>query len=154
MITTCPITYNGSEIATMSGIMTKTLNCQGKVMLSNVDISSRVLNCKDKYMATNIIVTGANAIYATIDVKAYHFPAGSTITINPDYTYSTETITDGVRFNVTRAATYTITAASTSATRTATVVISSYGQAEYVEFEYRLYLFKGDPIDECTEVTR
>lgn len=50
------ITYNGSTIA--SGISgTKTLNCAGKIMASDVVIGLTTLNCANKFMDANIVVT-------------------------------------------------------------------------------------------------
>lgn len=50
------ITYKGSTIASnVTG--TKTLNCNGKLMESNLVIGSKTLNCVDKVMASDVIVT-------------------------------------------------------------------------------------------------
>lgn len=50
------ITYNGSTIATLNAGDTKTLQCNGKVMASDVVIGSKTLNCNGKLMQGDIVV--------------------------------------------------------------------------------------------------
>lgn len=51
-----PVIYNGAAIAAVDSAQTKTLNCNGKLMTSNVVIGGHTLNCADKYMSSNIFV--------------------------------------------------------------------------------------------------
>lgn len=154
MITVCPVIYNNSEITTLSGAMTRTLICQGKIMNSDVNIGSKILTCKNKYMNSNIIVTSVETIYASIDVILSHFPDGTTVSVSPDYAYSIESITGGKRVNVTRAGTYTVTATYGSTSKTGSVIISSYGEIQSITLEYYLYLMTGNPLDLHTDITR
>ena len=73
-MSTCKITYNGNEIssvdetapvsvaynsatiATLNDGDTKTLGCNGKVMVSDVVIGSKTLNCNGKLMQGDIVV--------------------------------------------------------------------------------------------------
>ena len=73
-MSTCKITYNGNEIsavdetvpvsvaynsatiATLNDGDTKTLDCHGKVMASDVVIGSKTLNCNGKLMQGDIVV--------------------------------------------------------------------------------------------------
>lgn len=73
-MSTCKITYNGNEIssvdetapvsvaynnatiATLNDGDTKTLDCHGKVMVSDVVIGSKTLNCNGKLMQGDIVV--------------------------------------------------------------------------------------------------
>ena len=73
-MSTCKITYNGNEIsavdetapvsvaynsatiATLNDGDTKTLDCHGKVMASDVVVGSKTLNCNGKLMQGNIVV--------------------------------------------------------------------------------------------------
>lgn len=73
-MSTCKITYNGNEIsavdetapvsvaynsatiATLNDGDTKTLDCHGKVMASDVVVGSKTLNCNGKLMRGDIIV--------------------------------------------------------------------------------------------------
>ena len=73
-MSTCKITYNGNEIsavdetapvsvaynsatiATLNDGDTKTLDCNGKVMASDVVIGSKTLNCNGKLMQGDIVV--------------------------------------------------------------------------------------------------
>lgn len=48
--------YDGKTIVTLS-LGTKTLNCSGKVMKTNVTINGKTIECKDKLMRSNIIIT-------------------------------------------------------------------------------------------------
>lgn len=50
------VTYNGSTIATLNAGNTKTLQCNGKVMASDVVIGSKTLNCNGKLMQGDIVV--------------------------------------------------------------------------------------------------
>lgn len=51
-----PITYNGSTIATLNAGDTKTLQCNGKVMASNIGIGDKTLQCNGKLMASDVVV--------------------------------------------------------------------------------------------------
>ena len=73
-MSTCKITYNGNEIsavdetapvsvaynsatiATLNDGDNKTLNCHGKVMVSDVVVGSKTLNCNGKLMQGDIVV--------------------------------------------------------------------------------------------------
>ena len=50
------VTYNGSTIATLNAGNTKTLQCNGKVMASNIVIGGKTLHCSGKLMASDIVV--------------------------------------------------------------------------------------------------
>ena len=50
------ITYNGSTIATLNEGDTKTLQCNGKVMQSDVVIGNKTLSCNGKLMASDVVV--------------------------------------------------------------------------------------------------
>ena len=50
------VTYNGSTIATLNAGNTKTLQCNGKVMASNIGIGGKTLQCSGKLMASDIVV--------------------------------------------------------------------------------------------------
>lgn len=50
------VTYNGSTIATLNAGDTKTLQCSGKVMASNVVIGDKTLQCNGKLMASDVVV--------------------------------------------------------------------------------------------------
>ena len=50
------VAYNNATIATLNDGDTKTLGCQGKVMVSDVVIGSKTLNCNGKLMQGDIVV--------------------------------------------------------------------------------------------------
>ena len=50
------VTYNGSTIATLNAGNTKTLQCNGKVMVSNISIGGKTLQCSGKLMTSDIVV--------------------------------------------------------------------------------------------------
>ena len=50
------VTYNNSTIATLNDGDTKTLGCNGKVMASDVVIGGKTLNCNGKLMQGDIVV--------------------------------------------------------------------------------------------------
>ena len=50
------VTYNGSTIATLNAGNTKTLQCNGKVMASNIGIGGKTLQCSGKLMTSDIVV--------------------------------------------------------------------------------------------------
>lgn len=50
------VTYNGSTISSVDSGQTKTLNCSGRVMATNVAVGGHTLNCADKYMSNDISV--------------------------------------------------------------------------------------------------
>lgn len=50
------VTYNGSTIATLNAGDTKTLQCNGKVMASDVVIGDKTLQCGGKLMASDVVV--------------------------------------------------------------------------------------------------
>ena len=50
------VAYNSATIATLNDGDTKTLECNGKVMASDVVIGSKTLNCNGKLMQGNIVV--------------------------------------------------------------------------------------------------
>ena len=60
------ITYGGGIIATLSSAGTKTLNCQDKLMSTDVGVGSKILNCSGQVMASNVVVTATNATYYLI----------------------------------------------------------------------------------------
>lgn len=51
------VLYGGTQIASVASGVTKTLNCNGKVMSGDVVVGGKTLNCKDKKMNGNITVT-------------------------------------------------------------------------------------------------
>lgn len=60
------VTYNGSTIATLNAGDTKTLQCNGKVMASNVGIGDKTLQCNGKLMASDVVVeVGGGAVGET-----------------------------------------------------------------------------------------
>jgi hypothetical protein len=50
------VAYNNATIATLNDGDTKTLGCNGKVMVSDVVIGGKTLNCNGKLMQGNIVV--------------------------------------------------------------------------------------------------
>ena len=50
------VTYDGSTIATLNAGDTKTLQCNGKVMASDVVIGDKTLQCNGKLMASDVVV--------------------------------------------------------------------------------------------------
>ena len=87
-MSTCKITYNGNEIsavdetapvsvaynsatiATLNDGDTKTLDCHGKVMVSDVVIGSKTLNCNGKLMQGDIVV---ELVGSTTSGKTWYF---------------------------------------------------------------------------------
>lgn len=55
------VTYNGSTITSITAGATKTLNCAGKVMRSNVIIGGKTLNCSGKIMSSNVGISVATS---------------------------------------------------------------------------------------------
>lgn len=53
-----PVTYNGGTITTVGSGETKTLNCAGKVAVTDIVVGSKTLNCAGKYMEDNVTVVG------------------------------------------------------------------------------------------------
>ena len=94
-----PITYNGNTIATLSAAGTKTLNCNGQYMLTNVGVGSKTLNCAGQIMASNVVVTATNAEFYLIKngaMQVGNFTAGgkkwnsssTANTLSPAVTYN------------------------------------------------------------------
>ena len=50
------VTYNNTTIATLNDGDTKTLGCNGKVMVSDVVVGGKTLNCNGKLMQGDIVV--------------------------------------------------------------------------------------------------
>lgn len=87
-MSTCKITYNGNEIsaveeaapvsvaynsatiATLNDGDTKTLGCNGKVMVSDVAIGSKTLNCNGKLMQGDIV---AELVGSATSGKTWYF---------------------------------------------------------------------------------
>lgn len=57
------VTYNGSTIATLNTGDTKILQCNGKLMASDVVIGGKTLQCANKLMASDVVIEvgGGNA---------------------------------------------------------------------------------------------
>lgn len=55
------VTYNGNTIATLNAGDTKTLQCNGKVMTSDIVIGGKTLQCNGKLMASNVVVEVSGA---------------------------------------------------------------------------------------------
>jgi len=65
------VSYDGDNIATVGTGETKTLQCSGKLMRTNVVVADKVLNCAGKKMNSNIVIklkSSSNQYALTIEM--------------------------------------------------------------------------------------
>ena len=94
------VTYNNATIVTLNDGDTKTLRCQGKVMVSDVAIGSKTLNCNKKLMQGDIVV---ELVGSTPSGETWYFndtigyPNGNFVNVNFTSNGSEYTLMEVVR---------------------------------------------------------